>query len=384
MTLRRARHLGNPAGNLGPRDDQLRFAAAGALRLVEGLQERRHVVAVDRLHVPADRLEPAGGVFALRLRRHRVERDVVRVVDQDQIVEPLVPGELDRLHRHALLHAAVAGQADDVMIEDRVLGRVEARRRHLPGHGHADGVAHALSEGTRGRLDSRRLPELGMPGGDAVQRAELLHLLERNIVAAQVQPGVEEHAAVSGGENETVPIEPAGLLRIVRERVPEQHGADIGGAERETEMTGGTRGHRVDRETAGLGCRLGEKVGFERHENGGVTTTGWPAHREAESQRGGGARGGKWPRSCSNMRAGTVWTTPETDFRLLPPGPAPRPDPRIPRAPPGPNAHPAGCLGSVQPWSPTLPSAESRRPGGRPLPRLASKAAPSAAGASAS
>ena len=64
-------------------------------------------------------LKRSGGVLALRLVRHRVERDVVRVVDQDEVVELLVAGELDRLHRDALLHAAVAGEADDVVVENR-------------------------------------------------------------------------------------------------------------------------------------------------------------------------------------------------------------------------------------------------------------------------
>src|ERR1044071_5953797 len=79
----------------GLRDDELRLSALGLLRLVEGLQENRQVMAVDRLHVPADGLETRGGVFALRLVRHRVERDVVRVVDEDQVVELLVAGEFD-------------------------------------------------------------------------------------------------------------------------------------------------------------------------------------------------------------------------------------------------------------------------------------------------
>ena len=55
-------------------------------------------------------------------------------------------GELDGLHRDALLHAPVAREADDVMVEDRVLLRVEVRLGHLRGDGHADRVRDALSE----------------------------------------------------------------------------------------------------------------------------------------------------------------------------------------------------------------------------------------------
>ena len=86
---------------------------------LKAFRKRRHVVAVHRLDVPADRLEAQGRVLALGLRRHGVERHVVRVVDQDEVVELLVAREFDGLHRDALLHAAVAREADDVVVEDR-------------------------------------------------------------------------------------------------------------------------------------------------------------------------------------------------------------------------------------------------------------------------
>jgi hypothetical protein len=59
----------------------------------------------------------------------------------------LVAGEGDRLHRDALLHAAVARQADDVVIEDRVLRRVEARLGHLRGTAMPDGVRDPCPSG---------------------------------------------------------------------------------------------------------------------------------------------------------------------------------------------------------------------------------------------
>ena len=104
--------------------------------------------------VEADRLEPLGRIFALRLLRHRVERHGVRVVDEDQVVELLVARELDGLHPYALLHAAVARETHDVMIEDDVVFRVEPRLCHLGRDGHADGVADALAERSGGRLDA--------------------------------------------------------------------------------------------------------------------------------------------------------------------------------------------------------------------------------------
>ena len=108
-----------------------RLAGLRRGRVVVGGEERVHVVAVDGLHLEADRLHALRGVFALRLLRHRVERDVVRVVDEDQVVELPVARELERLHRDAFLHAAVAREDDDVMVEDFVLCRIEAGGGHL-------------------------------------------------------------------------------------------------------------------------------------------------------------------------------------------------------------------------------------------------------------
>ncbi len=90
------------------------------------------------LHVPADRLELLRGVLALGHLRHRVEGDVVGIVDQDQVIELVVPGERDGFQRDAFLQAAVAREADDVVVEDGVLARVELRGRHLLRNGDAD------------------------------------------------------------------------------------------------------------------------------------------------------------------------------------------------------------------------------------------------------
>ena len=239
------------------------------------VEEELHVVAVDGLDVVAERLEALGGVEALRGLGHRVERDGVRVVDEDQVVELLVPGELHRLERDAFLHAPVAGEADDVMVEDRVVLRVEARLGHLRGDGHADRVRDALPERAGGRLDAvRRVLELGVTGRLRAELAEALHLVEGHLlVAAEVQPAVEEHRAMTGGEDEAIAIQPLGVRRVVPERVAEEHGADLGAAERQAEVAALARVNGVDREPSGDGGCAGEFFFGER------------AHRRAKLSR---------------------------------------------------------------------------------------------------
>ena len=104
-----------------------------------------HVLAVDFLHVKAVSAETHAGVFALRLLRHRVERDGVRVVDQDQVIESEMSGESARFRRDALLQTAIARQADDVLIENPVLVGIESRRRHFRRHRDPDRVTDALA-----------------------------------------------------------------------------------------------------------------------------------------------------------------------------------------------------------------------------------------------
>ena len=266
VAFRGAGDFGNALRDDGLRDDELRLAARSALGLVDRLEDRGQVVAVsERLHVPVHRLEARGGVLALRFVGHGVERDVVRVVNEDEIVEALVAGEFAGLHRDAFLHAAVAGEADDMVVENLVARRVETRGRHLAGHRHADRVANALPERAGGGLDSGGLAEFGVARGLAVQDAEILHLLERQLVAAQVQPAVEEHRTVARGEDEAVAIQPARLIRIVHERMAVEHRADLSTAQRQAKVAGGALVDRVDGEAAGLVGSLGKNLSLEFH-----------------------------------------------------------------------------------------------------------------------
>src|SRR5437667_67340 len=83
---------------------------------------------------------------------------------------------------------------------------------------------------------SRRLAKFGMSRRFRMQLPEAFDFRHRQIVAAHVQPGVEEHAAVPGGENEDIAIDPTRLVGIVSERVPKKHRADLRAAERKAKM----------------------------------------------------------------------------------------------------------------------------------------------------
>ena len=223
VRLLRPLDLGDALADERLGDDELRLAAARLLRALEGRENASiswpstvwtsNPIASNRL----------AGVLALRLLGHRVERDGVRVVDEDQVVELLVARERERLHRDALLHAAVAREADDVVIEDGVLVGVEARLRHLGGDRHADRVADRPGRAARSS-SRRRSARASAPGGRASSmpscRKRLISSSVHVGVAAEVQPGVEEHRAVPGRQHEAIAVQPPGMRRVVAERVP--------------------------------------------------------------------------------------------------------------------------------------------------------------------
>lgn len=57
---------------------------------------------------------------------------------------------------------------------------------------------------------------------------------------------------MTGGEDETVAVEPLGRGWVVAHRVAIEHRSDIGGAERESEVAGAASVHGVDGETTGF------------------------------------------------------------------------------------------------------------------------------------
>src|SRR5438445_2058049 len=103
------------------------------------------------------------------------------------------------------------------MIDDRVAGPVELRGEVRPSERHADGVAHALAQRPRGGLDAGRETVLRVARGAAAPLAELLQVLERQVVSGEVEDRVQQDAGVAGREHEAVAPEPVGVRGTVTE-----------------------------------------------------------------------------------------------------------------------------------------------------------------------
>ena len=220
--------------------------------------DRPQVVAVGQaLDVPAVALEHLGHVVGEGQARGAGEADAVRVVEDDELAELEVPGQRGRLVGDALHEVAVAGEDVGVVVHDLVAGPVEPRGEVGLGHRHAHRHREALAEGAGRRLDARRVPVLRVARRAAPPLPELLQLVERQVVAGEVEQAVEEGRAVAGREHEAVPVGPARLGRAVLHGPGKERVADGRRAQGKAGVAGvgvedGVDGQRADRVHAEL------------------------------------------------------------------------------------------------------------------------------------
>ena len=99
--------------------------------------------------------------------------------------------------RDAFHQASVADEYVRMVIDDRMSGPIELGSEQALGERHADAVRKPLAERTCRRFDAGRYPELGMAGRLRMELTKVTQLVERQIVARQMQQRVLQHRAVS-------------------------------------------------------------------------------------------------------------------------------------------------------------------------------------------
>ncbi len=217
----------------------------GAERLVHRAQV---VTVLHRLDVPAVGRIARAHVFAERDGGRARERDAVVVVQDDELAQLEVAGQRSGLGLHALHHVAVACQDVGVVVDDLVPRPIEARGQVRLGDRHAHRIAHALAERPRGRLDALGQMALGMPRRETAPLAELLDLVERQVVTRQMQQRVEKHGAVARGEDEAVTVGPGRIRWVVVQESGPQHVGRRGRAHGQAGVAGVRLLHSVNRE----------------------------------------------------------------------------------------------------------------------------------------
>src|SRR3546814_12623801 len=96
------------------------------------------------------------------------------------------------------------------------------RGEHAFGNRHADGIGDALAERAGGGLDASGNEILRMPRRLRLEMTEILQLLDRQVVAAQMQQRVEQHQAVPVRHDEAVAILQLRIGRVVDKKVVTQ------------------------------------------------------------------------------------------------------------------------------------------------------------------
>ena len=142
------------------------------------------------------------------------------------------------------------------MIDNRVIGTIESSGKMLFRHCHADGSGDSLTKGARCCLNTWRVPKLRVSRRSASPLPELTDLLERQIVAGQMQRRIQQHGRVSARQYDAIAIRPVRIGGIVFEVSRPQRIGEGRERHRRSGMSGfrcldgvhGKRTHGVDAE----------------------------------------------------------------------------------------------------------------------------------------
>ncbi len=262
--------------DVGAADDERRPGGLICRRRQRGI-DRRRVVTVDAGdHVPAVGAETRRRVVAEPAAHVAVDRDAVVVVDHDQLAELEHTRVRAGLVRDTLHQAAVTDEHVGAMVDDLEPGPVEASRQHALGERHADGVGESLAQRAGGGFDPGGEADFRMSGRFRVELAEALQLLQRQIVAGQMQQRVQQHRAVAVRKHEAVAVGPLRMRGIVAQVFLPEHRGDVGHPHRHAGVAGFRLLDGVDGEETqciGSGCGRGHGGGLVGPVGGGAIFT---------------------------------------------------------------------------------------------------------------
>ncbi|GAB1459121.1 hypothetical protein MASR2M50_08950 [Thauera sp.] len=242
--------VGRAGADDGLAADQRGLGGVGLGLLDGGLDGDRVVALHVADHLPAVGFEALGRVVGEPALDMAVDGDVVVVVEGDELAQAPGAGERAGLVRDAFHQAAVAEEDVGVVVDHLMAGAVELGGEDLFGERHADRVGDALAERAGGGLDAGGVAVLGVAGGLAVELAEALELLDRQVVAGEVEQRVDQHRAMAVRQHEAVAVGPLGVGRVVLEVVAPEDFGDLGHAHGCARVAGVGLLHRVHREGA--------------------------------------------------------------------------------------------------------------------------------------
>ncbi|MCY1297160.1 hypothetical protein D9M70_465890 [compost metagenome] len=147
--------------------------------------------------MPAIGLEASGGVIGKPMLHIPVYRDAVVIVEADELAKLQGASQRAGLVGDALHQATVAQKGIGVVIDNGVLGAVEASRQGALGNGHPDRIGQPLPQGTCSRFHTWGNAIFGMPRSLGMQLAEVTQLRQRQVIAGKVQQRIKQHRTMA-------------------------------------------------------------------------------------------------------------------------------------------------------------------------------------------
>ena len=208
-------------------------------RFFDGFADSFQIVAVGNFQrLEAEGLHPFLHVFRKGDIRAAFDGDVVAVVQDDQLAQAQRACQREGFRGDAFHHAAVAAEDEGVMVNDGIFGLVEYGCQMSFGHCHADGHGHAGTQGARRSFYADGVAVFGMARRQGAVLAELLHVVEGQAVAEEVQQRIEQHGAVAAGQDKAVAIGPFRIFSVVLHMVSPQFVCNRRGAQGKARMAG--------------------------------------------------------------------------------------------------------------------------------------------------
>ncbi len=241
--------------NFGVYDDE-----RGVLRIRFGASNRlgnrfRILTVGNLLHRPAVGFETLTDVFGKREVRAALNRNLVAVIEQNQLAEAKVSRERSGFRSDAFHEAAVAGERVGVVIDNRESFAIELGRQTRFRHRHADRGCDALPQRAGRGFHAVRMAELRMSRRFAAPLTEALEFFHRQAVAKEVQQRIFQHGSMSRGKHKAVSARPVRVLRVVLHLLPKRK-RHRRGTDRKTRMSAVRLLNRFRREEANVGNRL--------------------------------------------------------------------------------------------------------------------------------
>ena len=112
---------------------------------------------------------------------------MIVIIEIDQLAQFQMPGERGGFRRHAFHQIAVADQSVGEMMNDLKPWPIVPGGQIRFGDGHAHPVTESLTEWTCGDFHAGGHAALGVTGRVAAPLAKLFDLVEREIIACEIQ-----------------------------------------------------------------------------------------------------------------------------------------------------------------------------------------------------